>query len=618
MSNSEEKPNEEGASGPVRRQPCNLWCRFSSVVVVWLLLFGLLVGARYYTFHSPIVHDEGVFLYGGMAWAADELAYRDFWDHKPPGITLFHALPIRLFGYSILAVRLHEVFWLTVSATVFFFLCRTHLSMGPSILAVLFYAFFVSSKLIIRSGGLTEESALTFHALSYVFALRRRGSPGLNFFLAGLFLALAAQFRQPFGLSIVFVALCVLWRPEGLTVPFRRKVGLLLFLAVGAVLPEVVCSSYFFLKGIWWEYFEASYVFNFIYAGGSLDPDVLGPGVLGPALLFLSAIPSNVSDALTPDALGMTPVLGKHIQVLKATGPHLLSPFLAAPLLWWLPPRLRRVGALLIVAFLCDFVAISLGGRYYEHYYLQAAISSCFLLGVMLQGVYDGLRPRALRGKQPGLPGPLRRITAVRGLYILLCVLVAGMVLEICITSTVGAVKQYVRDYKSGLESRKRPSGQLRTQLALANAVRVLTKPDERILLLGASPTSIYFASERLAGARYYHLSPFFRNAFAESMGEEHRQRFMSDLKERRPVLIILAKEERQIYFAGLDVVEKNKAAAFLLPYLEENYTPFESFYPRSKIRRDLEWIWYGRTCSFLVRDDMVEEVEGRIERAVP
>jgi len=560
-------------------------CAICQAVAIWLVLFGLLVGARYYTFGSAIVHDEGVFLYGGMAWAAGEVAYRDFWDHKPPGITLFHAIPIRLFGHSLLAVRLHEVFWLAVSATIFLYLCRAHLSAGPAILSLLFFALFVSMKLVIRSGGLTEESALTFHALSYLFALRRRGSLKSNFFLAGLFLGLAAQFRQPFGLSIVFIVLCLLWRPRGCEVALKRRIAVLPILAVGAALPEAVSSGYFALRGIWPEYIEASYLFNFLYMGGG------------------------------PDALGLGDGLQKHWEMLKATGPYFLSPALVIPLVWWLPARLRRVGVLMIVAFLCDSVAISLGGRYYEHYYLQATISSSFLLGLMFQAMYEGLRPRVVRGRASQLPGPLRRGKTLRGVYLVSCILVGGLVLEICTASTAGAIKRYIRQYKAELGNRRQPTGELRTERALGKAIRTITEPDERILLLGASPTSVYFASGRLAGSRYYHLSPFFRKAFAQSMRKRHRERFLSDLKRRRPVLIILAREERQIYFAGIEVVE-NSAAAFLVPYLEEEYVSLEDFYPRSKIRETLWWTWYGRICSFRIRKDKVEEMKRRIQRA--
>ena len=629
--NSENRSKEEQPAATAEQaRACHAWYRLSSLIVIWLLLLGLLVGARYYTLELPIVHDEGVFLYGGMALAAGEVPYQDFWDHKPPGITLFHALPIRLFGCSILAVRLHEVFWLAVAATLFAYLCGGHLALGPTILGVLFFAFFVSVKLIIRSGGLTEESALTLYALSYLFALRQRGRVGLNFFLAGLFLGLAAQFRQPFGLSIVFIALAVLWRPQGFKASFGRKVGLLLLTALGAVLPEAVCSGYFLSKGMWWEYFEASYLYNFIYMEGALDPDVIGPGLLGPVYvvgyLISFVLPPELRSGLTLESLGITAVLGKHEEILKATGPYLLAPVLALAMLWWLPARLRRIGVLMIVAFLCDFVAISLGGRYYQHYYLQAAISSSFLLALIFQAMYEGLRPRTLRGaveqwhghlahdSRAGGPCHLRRRSAfLRGFSAVLCLLAGGIVLRICIVLTTDAVEGFVQEYKAGLRLAEHPTGELSTQRSLGDGIQSLTRPDERILLLGASPTSVYFAGGRVAGARYYHLSPFFRKAFAESIQDEHRERFLEDIKERRPVLLILAKEERQFYFAKMDVV-KNSAASFLLPYLEENYVALEDFYPRSRIRRSLGWNWYGRVCSFLIRKDMTEEVLGRIE----
>jgi hypothetical protein len=570
------------------------------VIFVWCLLFVLLLVARNYTFHSAIVHDEGVFLYGGMAWAAGELPYRDFWDHKPPGITLFHSIPIRLFGYSLPAIRLHEVFWLAISATAFFYLCRAHLLPGGAVLSVLFYCLYLSTRLVIRSGGLTEESALTFHALSYLFALRRRGSLGLNFFLAGLFLGVAAQFRQPFGLTIIFIVLCLLWRPKGSEVGFGKRLRLVPVLALGAAIPEFVCSAYLLLRGIWPEYFEASYLFNFLYMGGG------------------------------PDVLGLREGMQKHWQMMKATGPYLASPVLALPLLLWLPRRLRRVGVLLILAFLCDFAAISLGGRYYEHYYVQTAISSCFLLGLAFQAVYGRMR-RIILGTRhssgenespltekggPSLTDACASKKGLRNLVFLPVYWCAAAAAGVCIMLTSTGVKNYVRSYKVGLAEKDRPGAEVVRQKGLGEAVRLLTRPEERILLMGASPTSVYFLGERLAGSRYYHLSPFFRKAFAQSLRVRHRERLQSDLLTRRPALIILAREERQIYFGGIDVL-RNSAAAFLLPHVEKHYVPFErDVRSLREIRWGLDWPWYGRYFSFLIRKDMVEEVSRRLEAA--
>ncbi len=579
------------------------------VVFIWCVLFVVLLGARRYTFRSAIVHDEGIFLYGGKAWAAGELAYRDFWDHKPPGITLFHSVPIRLFGYSLLAVRIHEVFWLAVSATIFLYLCRAHLLPGAAVLSLLFYCLLVSTKLVIRSGGLTEESALTFYALSFLFALRRKGSLGLNVFLAGLFLGLAAEFRQPFGLAIIFIALCLLWRPEDSNVGFKKRAYLLPILAVGAALPELVCSGYFLLKGIWPEYFETSYLLNFLYAGGG------------------------------PDALGLRDGFQKHWQMMKATGPYLASPLFAAPLLWWLPRRLRRIGALLIVAFLCDFVAITLGGRYYEHYYLQMTISSCLLLGVAFQAVYERMRAVALRVRGRSARGELsrwlnRRKVAVgdteasapwsRRVIAALVYWCAVAMVGLCVILSAGAVKKYIKSYRQGLDERSRPGAELVRQEAIAAAIRTLTRPGERILLFGASPTSVYFRGQRMAGARYYHLSLFFRHAFFNSIRKRHKDRLLGDLRKRKPVLIILACEERQIYFAGIEVIE-NSPAKFLLSYSEDDngqhiylagieYVPLQKFYRRPW--RKEGWSWYRRICSFLIRADMTEEVARRLEKA--
>jgi len=331
-----------------------------------------------------------------------------------------------------------------------------------------------------------------------------------------------------------------------------------------------------------------------------------------------------------PDVLGLREGMEKSWQMMKATGPYLASPVFAIPLLWWLPRRLKRVGVLLVVAFVCDFAAVCLGGRYYEHYYLQVAISSCFLLGIAFQAVYERMRSIVVGtgNRAGGEEGSLEldrhgpagadtgpRLRWLRGLVFSYMYWCAAAMVGLCVLLGAAGVKNYVKSYRLGLEERRRPGGPRTRAEAIGEAIRTVTEPHERMLLLGASPTSVYFLGHRLAGCRYYHLSPFFRRAFAEAMRKRHRDRFMADLERRRHVLIILAREERQIYFAGMEVVEKS-AAAFLVPYLEENYTRLQELYRLSRIRKNLGWSWYGRYCSFLIRNDMAQEVVQRLEEA--
>jgi len=538
--------------------------------LLWCILLAALTGLRSHTFIAPIDHDEAIFIYGGQAWAAGQTPYRDFWDHKPPHIFLFHSLPLTLFPFSRVAVLMNELLWLALAATLFVAVCRLHLSRMAALVGVVFLCLFVSERVTVRSGGFTEEASLPFVALCYLMIFRLSRRVWHDIFWAGLFLGIAAQFRQTYALSLPFLAAAAWWRSRQASMNATSAMGAMLLGGLGFALPEAYWSGYFAFKGLWREYFEGSYLFNFFYVGAEREAQIT-----------------------------LAESIHEHWRVLRDTGPMLAAPILALVLSWWLPRRLRAVLGLLILAFVCEFVPVSISGEYYHHYYIQAAISSCLLLAMVAEAIREIVS--CLTGRS--LENQSSAAKRVGGAVAALIVLVATAWL------TVGGIQTYVERYRSVVRRNQSPTGDLAVEKSLGEVLAQLTEPDERILLLGVQPNACYFAAKRYAGARYFHNAPFFKGKFQKRISQEMQQRMIADLNARRPTIILLGQlEGGERQWLGMDLVDQR--AKFLRPYLDENYVPFEQVV--SEVPRD--WFWYETHCSFLVRKDQVEAVRKRLE----
>jgi hypothetical protein len=533
--------------------------------MIWILLFGIYAGLRSHTFFSELAHDDGLFLYGGQAWAHGELPYRDFWDHKPPGIFFYHSIPFRLFPFSVAAAKWHEILWLSLSATLLFAFCKRRFLLPTSLFCVAAYVFYTSAYYTIRTGGLTEESALFFVVLCFWLILRRKGNLLKNAFFSGLALGIAFQFRQTYVFELPFLIGALLHNAHYRGEKFTDVLTPFLAIFLGLAIPELIISFYFFLHGAWFTYFDSSYLCNFYYIGPTVRPDHTWLEILQE----------------------------KHGRFLMATGPYLLAPILALTTWKWVRKDTRWIYLPLLLAFIGEMVAVSLSGEYYEHYYVQASVSTCLLLAFFAEGLLQFWKQRA----RAGLFTPGSAIAALASLTVL--------------TATfwpwVTGTQQYISDYKRVLDQRQIDEGLYAYQRSVAQAIATLTDPQDRILLIGRDPNSVYMLSKRYAGARYYHVSPLWKPKFVDYTKDYHKQAYFDDVKRHQPAILIVDFYSRTRDERGLLRVEK-----FFPPfmtYIEENYTLLEDITDTHP--EDL-WFWYGIRTQLLIRNDKKKQIQNK------
>jgi len=542
-----------------------------SFLAIWLFVFLAYSGLRIHTFYAPLVHDDGLFLSGAQAWAGGEMPYRDFWDHKPPGVFFFHSLPLRLFPFSLPAVKWHQILWLSCSAALLFTFCRRRFGWLPSLLAFLLYVFYTSTPVTVQSGGLTEECALFFVVLCYWLILRVRGTWSRNCFFAGLALGTAVEFRQTYVFTTAFLIGALLHNAHQRGKKLKEVPGPLAAMGLGLVLPEILISIYFLAHGAWWDYFEASYLFNLYY---------IGPG-----------------RTYKP----FEEILNLQWRFIQSTGPYLYAPLLALSTCYWVPKDLRWMTWPLIVAFLGDLVAISLSGEFYFHYYVQASVSMCLLLALFFEGFTRSLRSVWITGfSSPRSWGKL-----LYGLTLL----------AVTVLPLASGLERYGTEVDKILENQRGGEGPYQMQRGVAEAVRAMTSPEDRILIIGREPNSVYLFSQRYPGNRYYHFSPLWKKKLAAAVKPRHYQAFLSDLDIYQPVLLLLdlktqSLESREEEDGDEKKRLRNQFLHRVSAFLADNYIELEKVMETPPEER---WFWYDTRLRILVRKDQADQVRQRL-----
>lgn len=537
----------------------NMKRNYLLLFLLWLILFSAYCSLRSHTFISAFSHDEGLFLYGGQAWANGEIPYQDFWDHKPPGTFLLHSIPLRLFPFSVTALKLNQIFWLSLSALFLFLICKTRFSLLTTISTIVLYMFYTSAPFTIRTGGLTEESALFFVMLGFWIMLRRQKISMLHTMLAGVAIGAAIQFRQTFVFSSIFILGIIINNHLGSKRKWSEIWKPVLSLSCGMIIPELVISIYFLWHGVWFDYIEASYLVNFLYVG--------------------SARPSKT----------ITDILNIQWTFIVSSGPYLLSPILALGVMRWLPKKLRWMIVPLIINFIAELWAISLSREYYQHYYVQASVTMSLLLAIFIEGAYCSVKS-AVSGS-----GSLRyAIMAFTSLLLILSLTALGL-----------GVTQYVDDYGEILINHAEEESEYAFQQDAARVVNHLTEADDKILLIGRDPNSIYILAQRCAASRFYHFSPLWKKKLLDAVTPSQQQAFLNDLQEKRPVLLLIDRRISRMLREDRDFINS------VNDIIEQKYMPLEDIVDQSP---EDAFFWYGSRFTILVRNDRQKKVIERFK----
>lgn len=157
---------------------------------------------------KPISLDEGVFLSIAKYITQGDLPYRDFFDHKPPGIHLLFALLFKIFGTSIWVPKVALIF-ATLGSAYFVQKIGDRLKGGSGWTAASIFLFLTTQ---FEGYYLVAEPFMILPLLAATWLLVREKITGRSLWLAGTCLALAILFKQTAIISVLPLLWLGLWR----------------------------------------------------------------------------------------------------------------------------------------------------------------------------------------------------------------------------------------------------------------------------------------------------------------------------------------------------------------------------------------------------------------------
>lgn len=460
--------------------------------LIWLAVcgaIGLLIAVRLSTLHASVGRDAGAYAYGGEHIAQGDVLYRDHWDHKPPFAYYLNAALFSFFPATVTTMAIFEIAWLSVASLLIFAIAR-HIFAPAGAAAVLFlFVVYAGTTQIIEYVGMTETYALLPVLLAVLAALKYNKTFRAHWLLvSGVAIGLTFLVRQ----TALTIAL-----PIGLYTIFSLKNKRAAFPVIakhitaglaGVALPLAVAVLYFASHGALADFYSRVITYNQHYTGKTS------------ALDSIAALPKQA--AVGP--------LGKHPLLLSLglTG-ALAGAFLAA--------RKRTPSSLytlLLVWLLGDLMAVSLGGRYYAHYWFQPLAVLSLLSGY----VFDL---------------PMRRPLPAMAISL-------GLVTSMLFLSPVNQDLQKSRaalqpksaTYVSGQAI---PSESNDQKDQTVTWIMSHTAPTDSVYFWGAE-VELNFLTKRKSASRYSVIYPLLVPSYAT---DEDIRTFISDLERTKPAYII-------------------------------------------------------------------------------
>jgi 4-amino-4-deoxy-L-arabinose transferase-like glycosyltransferase len=449
--------------------------------VLWVVA---LILTRVQTLFVPFYNgDEANYAGHALVMLGGGLPYVGFVEKKPP---LIYALYWLVFHVAHSLPLVHAVTIVIVGATAWLierqlrlFLPQVHASLG-ALLYVLFSASFMERDVLATNC----EIVMNLPAAAVGWALLRAARDGRRWlWWSGVFTGLAFLVKHQAGIGLAVTALYLLigWRGAA------RWVADELAVLAGFLLPSVVVVTLYAALHRLTELYEWNVLTNLTYLGPHMPPSEQWSNAAVTTLWFIGA--------------NLLPFAGAAVAL------RLRAKF----------PEVVRFHALWLVA--CA-LPISMGGRFYGHYYVQAYPPLCALAAVAL-GEWLERREELSRG--------------VRALF------VAALVVPALFFQGLGLERTATEGYDAAS----------RFHRTIGAAVAAASSPGDEIFVWGNYAYPYYFADRRPA-TRYIvceYVLPFWetylahRTSFDEAdVKPWHRSNYrllVEDLRAHRPRVIV-------------------------------------------------------------------------------
>ena len=344
---------------------------FAAIVAVTFLLRIFYAGHLY--------QDDGLWFTAAEELLRGKALYRDIYFDKPPGLPLVYAGLFKLFGAHILTIRLFTIVYSVAVSAVLFVFGKRFYDARTGLTAATMFAVFSTIFTTGHVQGLNTDLLMTLpYAAGTYWLLRSRGDlfggsvtrrQGERFAIAGgAMIGIVTEINPKGAFGLAFFALFLLlarfWQRRGDAAKGRR---VWLFSFAGFVIGTLPFVIYLSASGTLGAYWHDVWEWGARYASYYPASYVAVTAVAQTAQYFL------LNNTLLITLLFVAVTTCKRAWRAAAAGTELAveADFKA--------DAAFRADAALLLWFAVSFAAMSVGGRFFGHYFFQVLPALCLI-----------------------------------------------------------------------------------------------------------------------------------------------------------------------------------------------------------------------------------------------
>ena len=485
----------------ISRSTNGKWLGIASSLLL-LIVISTLFQIRYSPANRKLHVDGTVFAYGGARILEGELPYRDFWDHKPPGIFYLNAAAFQLGGVDEWSIWYLTAVWAVLITGSFFWLLTRLISWPYAFIATAIFMATLMQEKFYEASNLTEYYGVLFTILALLFTHMYFSRPRIGY-LVGLGVAFAAgALLKHTNVATVLVSISIVSFVELRRRGTWQAVRAIIAFAVPGIIAASLVALYWGANGAFADLWEATINYNLIRIAGGF-----GPRTLYGTLRFIAA----------DSSLGPLFVLATSAALALWFFRRKWAPALARGSIdaRWEPLPVQWTYAVCVGALLMEIVFIALAARGFAHYYLSLIPTLCISTSYWFLS-------SSRRGDREGLLLSLPSNSQI--------LVSASLVVWLIVTFGLARPSfDDIRSYVLDAPVRRTP----RTEIS--RYISEQTDPDDTVLAWN-NGAEINFDSYRRAPNRYIYYYPLFQPGF---QNERRWAEFVSDLEQSPPALII-------------------------------------------------------------------------------
>lgn len=230
--------------------------KITKLLVIFLTLL-IFTSAHFKYIQSALEPDEGAYAYAAQELIRGQITYKDFFDHKPPGIYIIYSFIFKFIGVSTLLIKASATIAIILNSILIYFiakriLSKKHLSLAASLL----YLFSMSLPFIDSGYANTEIFMTVFILTSTILIINNKNNKIIA--LSGFFIGISLIIKQ---VAIANFLATVIW----LKLFQKKKIPQLITYFLGFITPVCLITIYFYKKGALNNFAFANIIYNQAY-----------------------------------------------------------------------------------------------------------------------------------------------------------------------------------------------------------------------------------------------------------------------------------------------------------------------------------------------------------------